>query len=133
MANGRSSTRRDQNVVANSRSRSHHRNSICKLFCGSRRRTEMKSNSMRVALALFAVCVCAALLSSVGVAVRAGSEIPVPSNVRITPPAPVFDDKERVAELVQRRERVAKSIGPQSFMILFSTEPRVYTHDVEYP
>jgi Xaa-Pro aminopeptidase len=28
---------------------------------------------------------------------------------------------------------VAQSIGPQSFMILFSTEPRVYTNDVDYP
>ena len=34
---------------------------------------------------------------------------------------------------MQRRERVAKSIGPQSFMILFSTEPRVYANDVDYP
>jgi Xaa-Pro aminopeptidase len=93
----------------------------------------MKSNSIRVALALFAVCVCVALLSPFRVAVRATSEIPIPSNIRLTPPAPVFDDKERVAELMQRRERVAKSIGPQSFMILFSTEPRVYANDVDYP
>ena len=92
-----------------------------------------KSNSIRVAFALFAVCVCAALLSPFGVAVRAGNETAVPSNIRLTPPAPVFDDKERVAELMQRRERVAKSIGPQSFMILFSTEPRVYANDVDYP
>src|ERR1043166_1316956 len=92
-----------------------------------------KSNSIRVAFALFAVCVCMALLSSLGVAVRATSETAAPSNIRVTPPAPVFDDKERVAELVQRRERVAKSIGPQSIMILFSTEPRIYTNDVDYP
>ena len=90
----------------------------------------MKSNGIRLAFALFAVCVCVTLLSSRGVAV---SEIPAPSNIRITPPAPAFDDKERVAELIQRRERVAKSIGPQSFMILFSTEPRTYANDVEYP
>jgi Xaa-Pro aminopeptidase len=89
-----------------------------------------KWNSIRVAIVLFAVCMCAALLSSVGTAT---SEIPAPSNIRLTPPAPVFDDKERVAELIQRRERVARSIGPQSFMILFSTEPRTYTNDVEYP
>src|ERR1041385_7533457 len=92
-----------------------------------------KSNSIRVAFALFAVCVCVALLTSLGVAVRATNETAAPSNIRLTPPAPVFDDKERVAELMQRRERVAKSIGPQSFMILFSTEPRTYANDVEYP
>ena len=41
---------------------------------------------------------------------------PVAPNIRITPPAPVFNDQERVAELMQRRERVAQSIGPQSML-----------------
>ena len=92
-----------------------------------------KWNSIRVVFALLAVCVCAVLLTPMGVAVRATSETVAPSNIRITPPAPVFDDKDRVAELVQRRERVAKSMTPQSFMILFSAEPRVYANDVDYP
>ena len=34
---------------------------------------------------------------------------------------------------MQRRERVAQSIGPQSLLVLFSTEPRVYANDVDYP
>jgi Xaa-Pro aminopeptidase len=92
-----------------------------------------KSISIRVAFALFAICACVALLSPLGVAVRATGVTTAPSNIRLTPPAPSFDDKERVAELIQRRERVAKSMTPQSFMILFSTEPRVYTNDVDYP
>ncbi|HEU4874902.1 MAG TPA: aminopeptidase P family protein [Pyrinomonadaceae bacterium] len=92
-----------------------------------------KLNNTRVVFALFVVCALTALLSPAGVAVRARSETPTPPNLRLTPPAPKFDDKERVAELMQRRERVAKSIGPQSFMILFSTEPRVYANDVDYP
>ena len=92
-----------------------------------------KLNSIRPAFALFAVCICAALLSPAATAVRATGELSAPSNVRLTPSAPVFDDKERVAELMQRRERVAKSIGPQSFMILFSAEARTYANDVEYP
>ena len=92
-----------------------------------------KWNTSRVTSALLAALACAALLSPLGVAVRATSETPAPSNIRLTPPAPTFDDKERVAELIQRRERVAKSIGPQSFMILLSTEPRVYANDVDYP
>src|ERR1044072_2919280 len=83
----------------------------------------------RVAFALLAVCAVAAMLSPAG----AARETTPPPNVRLTPPAPKFDDKDRVAELMQRRERVAKSIGPQSFMILFSTEPRAYTNDVDYP
>src|SRR5215208_3009046 len=86
-----------------------------------------------VTFALLALFACLTMLSPLGLAVRAKNESSVPSNIRITPPAPTFDDKERIAELKQRRERVAQSIGPQSFLILFSTEPRVYTNDVDYP
>jgi Xaa-Pro aminopeptidase len=92
-----------------------------------------KLNNTRVVFTVFVVCALAAMLSPAGIAVRARSETAAPPNLRQTPPAPKFDDKERVAELMQRRERVAKSIGPQSFMILFSTEPRVYANDVDYP
>ena len=87
----------------------------------------------RVAFALMAVCALLVLLSPAGEAMRARREPPVPSNIRLTPPAPVFSDQERVAELTQRRERVAERIGPQSFLVLFSTEPRVYANDVDYP
>src|SRR5467141_430975 len=52
--------------------------------------------------------------------------------IRITPPAPQINDKDRVAELVARRARVARSIGPKAILILFSGEPRVYTNDVDY-
>jgi len=44
----------------------------------------------------------------------------------------LFDEKERLSELAQRRARVARAIGPSSLLILFSTEPRVYTNDVDY-
>jgi Xaa-Pro aminopeptidase len=91
-----------------------------------------KSITTRVIFALLALCISLAMLSP-AVGVRAGNESSAPSNIRITPPAPAFDDKERVAELMQRRERVAQSVGPQSFIILFSTEPRVYANDVDYP
>jgi Xaa-Pro aminopeptidase len=87
----------------------------------------------RVAFILLAVCALLVVLSPASLGVRAKSEPPVPSNVRLTPPAPVFTDKERVAELMERRERVAQAVGPQSFLILFSTEPRVYANDVDYP
>src|SRR5215213_10183309 len=92
-----------------------------------------KLKSTRVAFAALAVCTSLAMLSPANVLVRAKSETPVAANIRLTPPAPAFDDKERVAELKQRRERAAQSVGPQSFMILFSTEPRVYANDVDYP
>ena len=91
------------------------------------------TKTTRVVFALLAFCALLVLLSPAGVAVRAKSEPPVPSNIRLTPPAPVFSDKERVAELTQRRARVAEKVGPQSFLVLFSTEPRVYANDVDYP
>src|SRR5215211_3316601 len=93
----------------------------------------MKTSPTRVVFALLAVFATLVMLSSAGVAVRAKSEPPVPSNIRLTPPAPVFTDKERTTELSQRRERVAQSVGAQSLLVLFSTEPRVYTNDVDYP
>jgi Xaa-Pro aminopeptidase len=92
-----------------------------------------KSKTARGVFVLVALCASLAVLNPANVSVRARTETPVAANIRLTPPPPVFDDKERVAELKQRRERVAQSVGPQSFMILFSTEPRVYTNDVNYP
>ncbi|MEA2206703.1 MAG: Xaa-Pro aminopeptidase [Blastocatellia bacterium] len=56
-----------------------------------------------------------------------------PSAIRVTPPAPVIDDTKRLAELAERRARVARAIGPKAILILFSAEPRVYTKDVDYP
>lgn len=54
------------------------------------------------------------------------------SVIRVAPPAPVFDEAKRLAELAERRARVAKTIGPKAVMVLFSAEPRVYTNDVDY-
>lgn len=66
-------------------------------------------------------------------AVRAGAgEIPDPPAIRITPPAPVFDDTKRLEELAARRKHVAEAVGPSGILILFSAEPRVYTNDVDY-
>jgi len=92
-----------------------------------------KFKSTRVAFVLIAVCASLAMFSPADVSVRAKAERAVPSNIRVTPPAPVFDGKERVAELVQRRQRVAEKLGPDSMLILFSTEARNYTNDVNYP
>ena len=52
--------------------------------------------------------------------------------IKVAPPSPVFDEKERLAELAQRRASVAQKIGPKGMLILFSAEPRVYTNDVDY-
>ena len=52
--------------------------------------------------------------------------------IRVAPPAPVFDESARLAELSSRRARVAEKIGANGILVLFSTEPRVYTNDVDY-
>ena len=56
-----------------------------------------------------------------------------PPAIRITPPAPVFDDAKRSEELAARRKKVTDAIGPKSILILFGAEPRVYTNDVNFP
>ena len=55
-----------------------------------------------------------------------------PTAIRITPPAPVFTDAERQAELARRRAAVAAKMADKSVMILFSAEPKLYTNDVDY-
>jgi Xaa-Pro aminopeptidase len=55
-----------------------------------------------------------------------------PSAVRITPPAPKFSDAERQAELAKRRANVGKAMSKNSIMILYSTEPKIYTNDVDF-
>jgi Xaa-Pro aminopeptidase len=64
---------------------------------------------------------------------RAAGDTPPATAIRITPPAPVFDDGKRLEELAARRKQVAETIGPKSMLVLFSAEPRVYTNDVDFP
>jgi len=59
-------------------------------------------------------------------------ELPAPPAIRITPPAPVFDETRRLDELASRRRRVAEAIGPKAVLVMFSGEPRVYANDVNY-
>jgi Xaa-Pro aminopeptidase len=54
------------------------------------------------------------------------------SVIRVAPPAPIFDEKTRLTELAGRRARVGQSVGAKGILVLFSTEPRVYTNDVDY-
>ena len=56
----------------------------------------------------------------------------VPPAIRVTPPAPVFDEAKRLEELAARRKRVAEAIGTRGLLVLFSAEPRVYANDVDY-
>jgi Xaa-Pro aminopeptidase len=63
---------------------------------------------------------------------RAEDNKTVAPAIRITPPAPVIDEKDWLAELASRRARVAQAIGSKAVLILFSAEPRVYANDVDY-
>src|SRR6201988_4061213 len=90
-----------------------------------------KSQNTRVAFAVMAVCMVLALVT-IGGGASAMNERPFAPVVKPTPPAPVFDDKERVTELAQRRTRVAQTIGSKSLLVMLSTEPRVYANDVDY-
>ena len=67
-----------------------------------------------------------------GVAANSDAQPATPSVIRIAPVAPIFDNQTRLAELAARRARVAEAVGSKGILILFSTEPRVYTNDVDY-
>src|SRR6478672_4780564 len=91
-----------------------------------------KFTNFRLAAGLATILATFVVLSASEFRVRAEKKPAIPTVIRIAPAAPVFDDKERLAELAQRRTRVAQNIGPKSLVVLFSTEPRVYTNDVDY-
>lgn len=76
----------------------------------------------------FLVLVLLTMLTAAATPVHAGSG----PGLFITPPAPVFTDKERQAELARRRAAVESLMLDDSIMILFSAEPKLYTNDVDY-
>jgi Xaa-Pro aminopeptidase len=89
----------------------------------------------RVALPIVLALLLGALLlvfGFPGVSARLATEPTTPTAIRITPPAPVFQDGKRLEELATRRKHVANAIGPQAVLVLFSAEPRLYTNDVDY-
>ncbi len=66
------------------------------------------------------------------VSARGEGETTAAPAIRITPPAPAFDDVKRLTELAARRKHVADAVGAKAMLVLFSAEPRVYTNDVDY-
>jgi Xaa-Pro aminopeptidase len=99
-----------------------------------RRFTQMKTikatRKLMQVLALVSLCLNMAL--PVGAAHASLTDKDRLAAIRVTPPAPVFDETARLAELAQRRARVAERIGPKGLLVLFSTQPRVYANDVDY-
>ncbi|MBK7599511.1 MAG: aminopeptidase P family protein [Acidobacteria bacterium] len=51
----------------------------------------------------------------------------------IAPQPPNIAEIDRLTDLRSRRQEVLKRMNNRSIMVLFSTEPRVYTNDVDYP
>ncbi len=50
----------------------------------------------------------------------------------VAPTAPKIAEIDRVTELRKRRTEVMKRMSANSVMVLMSTEPRIYTYDVDY-
>jgi Xaa-Pro aminopeptidase len=88
--------------------------------------------TFRALSALAFISSCAAVLAVPTLSSRTSARAAEPPVIREAPPAPVFKDEERHVELRARRERVAAKLGPNSLLVLFSGEPRVYTNDVDY-
>jgi Xaa-Pro aminopeptidase len=95
----------------------------------------MNTNSHRirpgaasVALALVFLGLAVWPISRSGIA----ASFMAPEIWRIAPPAPKIAETERLAELRARRQEVMKRMGDKAMMVLFGTEPRVYTNDVDY-
>ncbi|HEX7998521.1 MAG TPA: aminopeptidase P N-terminal domain-containing protein [Pyrinomonadaceae bacterium] len=94
----------------------------------------MKKASLKLTttLALVSLVLSATVIHSAASSVEKDRKAAPAPAIRVAPPAPVFNDAARVAELASRRQRVAQKIGPEGMLVLFSTEPRVYTNDVDY-
>ncbi len=89
----------------------------------------------RVALRIVPAFVLGIMLSVFAfslVQASGGKEPAPPPAIRMTPPAPVFEEAKRLDELAARRKHVAEAIGPKAVLVLFSGEPRVYANDVDY-
>ncbi|QQS45272.1 MAG: aminopeptidase P family protein [Acidobacteriota bacterium] len=82
---------------------------------------------------LLSLCLLAQTVSYSGWEVPvAGAANPTAELWQIAPPPPAIAEAERIEELRSRRAEVARRIGDNGILILFSAEPRVYTNDVDY-
>ncbi len=93
----------------------------------------MNSNhTRRQLIAAFALVSLVAAATFTSSATFGGDNEKPSAVIRVAPPAPVFDQTARLSELASRRQRVAEKVGQNGILVLFSTEPRVYTNDVDY-
>lgn len=77
--------------------------------------------------------VVALLLLAGPTAVTQGeSPLTAPAIWQVAPQSPGISEAERLSELRRRRAAVLSRMSPESVMVLFSAEPRIYTNDVDY-
>jgi Xaa-Pro aminopeptidase len=83
---------------------------------------------------LFFSAVALALLTTSLFKVSAGDAVKnaVAELWHLAPAAPQIAEIDRVTELRKRRVEVMKRMGDKAVMVLLSTEPRIYTNDVDY-
>jgi Xaa-Pro aminopeptidase len=79
---------------------------------------------------LIVVFLCTALL--ITVTANDAAKEALAQMWHVAPSAPKVAEIDRVTELRKRRAEVMKRMSQNSVMVLFSTEPRIYTYDVDY-
>jgi len=92
----------------------------------------MKTNFRRLSVAAFVLTLAVLVLTALPTAPQVEATSSAPEAWRIAPPAPKISEAERLAELAKRRQETMKRMGDKAIMVLFSTEPRIYTFDVDY-
>ncbi len=94
----------------------------------------MNTNSRRLRLGVvaFVLTLAMLILTALPTAPSVQASGSAPDFWRIAPPTPKISETERLAELAKRRQDVMKRMGDKAMMVLFSTEPRIYTYDVDY-
>ncbi len=90
------------------------------------------SRQLRLSVLLSALTLAALILTALPSAPRVIATGLAPEVWRIAPPAPKVSETERLGELAKRRQEAMKRMGDKAIMVLFSTEPRIYTYDVDY-
>ena len=91
------------------------------------------SSPFRLGVLFCAVTFVALILTALPVSTRVTATSAAPEIWKVAPPAPRISEADRLSELAKRRQETMKQMGDKAIMVLFSTEPRVYTLDVDYP
>ncbi|HQR32981.1 MAG TPA: aminopeptidase P N-terminal domain-containing protein [Blastocatellia bacterium] len=92
----------------------------------------MNTNSRRLGVLAFVLTLAVLILTALPTTTRVQATSAAPEAWRIAPPSPKIAEAERLAELAKRRQEAMKRMGDKAILVLFSTEPRIYTYDVDY-